>query len=495
MPRFEIRHRATAPRHVLLFPALAALTAIGASCGGGEPGGPGGGPAGTPEPQDTSHSPFDPTVPENGTTCAPYPAAKATNGTKTYYRYRPTSGSISWMNSKTACEQVGGKLAVPTTSSENGTILGLNSGKELWIGLFQPWNQTSVGANWQTVDGAALGSFHPWGSGQPNDSDGTENNGQNCTYMFHGTGTDNGKWNDWPCYQNWDFDYVCEFSSAPGTCSTTSCQLATGASTYSCTTCSLAANTTATTTVNANGCPVLTRNTSGCSSSRTGLSGYWLKFSCNVTLSVSNGVVTATAHGQPDYKSSYYPTTDACYEIWSGDNAHNPYDLSSQNYTLYFPSSTPAAPTGSGTSMSNHSVVGLAVNGVPIYGNFAAPGDDIYFEAVSFDRCQGHPESAGQYHYHAEPNVITNDDANFVGVMRDGYPIYGRKDADGTYPTLDSFGGHSGTTPDSTTSVYHYHVNQQTSTNSGTLGQTQWFLTTGTWAGSPGVCTSGCNDP
>ena len=77
--------------------------------------------------------------------------------------------------------------------------------------------------------------------------------------------------------------------------------------------------------------------------------------------------------------------------------------------------------------------------------------------------------------------------------MRDGYPIYGRKDPDGSLPTLDPYGGHTGVTLESpSTPVYHYHVNEQTSTNPGTLGQKQWFLTTGTFRGTPGTCSGGC---
>src|SRR4051812_39198947 len=56
----------------------------------------------------------------------------------------------------------------------------------------------------------------------------------------------------------------------------------------------------------------------------------------------------------------------------------------------------------------------------------------------------GHPQGTGIYHYHSEPYALSYDDGNFIGVMRDGYAIYGRKDADGTYPTVDMYGGHTG---------------------------------------------------
>jgi len=44
--------------------------------------------------------------------------------------------------------------------------------------------------------------------------------------------------------------------------------------------------------------------------------------------------------------------------------------------------------------------------------------------------------------------------------MADGFLLYGRREADGSYPTdLDASGGHFGTTPHSDgVEIYHYHV-------------------------------------
>lgn len=254
-------------------------------------------------------------------------------------------------------------------------------------------------------------------------------------------------------------------------------------------TCTLTANTTETATVSPKGCHVLTRDTSSCDAARkaAGLSGYWLKFSCRVALSKPSATtVRAAADGQPDYKSFYFATTSACYETYSG-GVRNPNSIAAQQYMLDFP----VSPNTTATPMRG-AVVGLALNGVPIFGNFAAPGDDIYQEAMTFDRCGAHPQMTGQYHYHSEPYALSYDDSNFIGVMRDGYPIYGRRDPDGSRPTLDTYGGHTGTTVDSpATAVYHYHVNEQTSTGANTAGQKQWFLTTGTFRGTPPACT-GC---
>ena len=254
--------------------------------------------------------------------------------------------------------------------------------------------------------------------------------------------------------------------------------------------CDLAASTSPTDTVNAAGCHVLSRDASACADARKaqGLSGFWLKFSCRVSLSSTGGVVKAAADGQPDYETNYYPTSNACHEDYPG-GMQNPNLIYPKNYVIQFPLAQDMNPQ----PMMGVAVVGLAVNGVPIFGAFAAPGDDIYTEAMTFDRCGGHPQMQGAYHYHSEPHAISSDDNHFIGVMRDGYPVYGRKDADGTYPTLDAYGGHTGVTLDSPdTAVYHYHVNEQTSTTPGTAGQKQWFLTKGGFRGTPAPCGS-CN--
>ncbi|MDQ3234767.1 MAG: YHYH protein [Pseudobdellovibrionaceae bacterium] len=254
------------------------------------------------------------------------------------------------------------------------------------------------------------------------------------------------------------------------------------------TSCALTANTTAASTANSYGCSVLTRDTSSCQASRTaqGLSGYWLKFSCRVTLTKSGANVQISTDSRPDTKSQYYATTDACYEAFSATGRKtNPSKISAQTLLVTVPMT--GAKAASTTTVSG-ATIGVAVSGVSIFGNFAAPGDDIYDEAATFDKCEGHPQGTGNYHFHSEPTAITQADSAFVGVMRDGLPIYGRLDTDGTTPTLDAAGGHTGVTVDSpSTAVYHYHVNLQTN---GT--DSAYFISKGSYAGTVGTCT-GCN--
>jgi hypothetical protein len=215
------------------------------------------------------------------------------------------------------------------------------------------------------------------------------------------------------------------------------------------------------------------------SRSSQGLAGAWLRFSCRVALSKSGSAVTAASDSEPDYLSNYFPTTSPCWASYT-TQFPDPNQIAAQSLTVQ----APLAPTTTNTKMGL-GPVGMAVNGVAIFDNQAAPGDDIFKEAGSFDRCGGHPAPGGVYHYHGEPYALSYDDANLIGVLRDGYFVYGRRDADGSMPTLDARGGHVGATPDSASPVYHYHLNLQVSTNAGTAGEMQWFLTTGTYEGAP----------
>ena len=74
--------------------------------------------------------------------------------------------------------------------------------------------------------------------------------------------------------------------------------------------------------------------------------------------------------------------------------------------------------------------VGYALNGVAIYNALDADGRDAVAHEVQ-DSCDGHPQGAGQYHYHGPspcmPNVRRNN--TVVGYALDGFPITSCYDA------------------------------------------------------------------
>ncbi|HVH41099.1 MAG TPA: YHYH protein, partial [Labilithrix sp.] len=161
--------------------------------------------------------------------------------------------------------------------------------------------------------------------------------------------------------------------------------------------CSLTDHTTPTTSVSDLGCAVLARDTTPCEASRksAGLSGFWLKLSCRVALSIAGSEVIATSDNRPDYTSNYFPANDPCHETFT-KTKQNPNVIAAKSLEIHFP----RAPAVQQQQMKS-AIVGLALNGVAIFGNFAAPGDDIYLEAETFDRCNAHPQMSGVYHYHS----------------------------------------------------------------------------------------------
>ena len=263
---------------------------------------------------------------------------------------------------------------------------------------------------------------------------------------------------------------------------------------------------TATSTVT-NSCTLVSRDTSSCQTARTalGLSGNWLKFSCNVTLGLADAsgnsttnyaaatYVTVTFVDLPDYSSNYYVSGTYSFTANSSSvggsfsslsNTYspsypNPSNIAQQSITMNIPI-TPSHWTT--TQAMDLGQIGVSINGVALYSNLASGSDSIYTEESSFDQCKGHPssENGGTYHYHSEPYSISYNDNNLIGVMRDGYFIFGRKDYNGTDVSatwtsstnlasstgtdmLYIYGGHTGVDPQlGTGSSFHYHLTQFT---------------------------------
>ena len=278
-------------------------------------------------------------------------------------------------------------------------------------------------------------------------------------------------------------------------------------------------------------CSKVTRSTTACQSARTalGLSGNWLAFSCNVVLGLATSslasttsyasatYVTVTTVDLPDHTSNYFPTTGTYSFTANGTTIAGNYSSMYTAYTTSYPDPStiasqsivmyiPITPAYSGSQQMSAGSVGISIDGVPIFNNLADATDNIFAEAGSFDTCQGHPAN-GKFHYHSEPYAISYNDSNLIGVMRDGYFLYGRQDYSGTTPgstanmtlktsTMYIYGGHTGTDPlTNSGSTFHYHLSEwkgcydeSNGTKSADDGETydsfQTSPATGTCAGS-----------
>ena len=174
--------------------------------------------------------------------------------------------------------------------------------------------------------------------------------------------------------------------------------------------------------------------------------------------------VTIKFNALPDHKSIYYPTTNPLYEFFSGTTfgggtfTKNPNTIATQLVTLKIPVNPVVAATHAATPMG---VMGVALNGVPLFNQYAAGGSPLTGEINSFDQGWGHPQMTGMYHYHVEPLYLTTVKAtksSLMGFLLDGFPVYGPKEESGLDPTgLDVYHGHTHATVDYPSGIYHYH--------------------------------------
>lgn len=115
-------------------------------------------------------------------------------------------------------------------------------------------------------------------------------------------------------------------------------------------------------------------------------------------------------------------------------------------------------------------VIGIALTGGVLFNALDAPGRDAVATEL-FDRCEGHPERNGRYHYHYHSPCFDQGEAHthspLIGYALDGFGIYGWRDQGGVYISngnLDECHGHKGLVPAGNGGVateYHYHMNHE----------------------------------
>lgn len=176
--------------------------------------------------------------------------------------------------------------------------------------------------------------------------------------------------------------------------------------------------------------------------------------------------ITIKTNGLPDHKSVYYPTSNALYESFSGTTfgntnfAKNPNTIATQSLTFKIPAYPKQAINHASTPLGP---IGVSLNGVPFFNQYAAMNAPLTNEMTSFDKYWGHPQQSGQYHYHVEPLYLTTVKASksaLLGFLLDGFPVYGPEE-NGTVVTnamLDAYHGHVSVTADYPNGIYHYHI-------------------------------------
>jgi hypothetical protein len=182
----------------------------------------------------------------------------------------------------------------------------------------------------------------------------------------------------------------------------------------------------------------------------------------NLTIYIDGEEVVIESNGLPNHTSPYWSSTHALYvaPTVTTTQAMAPGNIDdfSGSYTLRIPVSPEKATSSSATGLG---AIGIAVSGSMIYNDEEGGNLPLSSAAVSLDYTGAHtgPQS---YHYHLEPTAWSDDDGELIGIMSDGFFIYGRKDYDGNYPTdLDESGGHFGPTTHNPDGEYHYHIQNE----------------------------------
>jgi YHYH protein len=176
--------------------------------------------------------------------------------------------------------------------------------------------------------------------------------------------------------------------------------------------------------------------------------------------------ITIKTSGAPDHKSVYYPTGNVLYEAFSGTTfggntfSKNPNFISAQNYTFKIPLNPQVNAAHSATPLG---AIGVSLNGVAFFNQYAGPNQPLTNEVVSFDKYWGHPSPTYEYHYHVEPLYLTTVKATkstLLGFLLDGFPVYGPEENNATVTNamLDAYHGHTAVTADYPNGIYHYHI-------------------------------------
>lgn len=176
--------------------------------------------------------------------------------------------------------------------------------------------------------------------------------------------------------------------------------------------------------------------------------------------------ITIKSTGVPDHKSVYYATSNSLYESFSGSTFggytfnKNPNSIATQSFTFKIPLNPSVATNHSATPLG---AIGVALNGVAIFNQYAGPNQPLTNEVTSFDQYWGHPQLTGTYHYHVEPLYLTTVKASksaLLGFLLDGFPVYGPQENNVTVTNamLDAYHGHTSATTDYPNGIYHYHI-------------------------------------
>ncbi len=177
----------------------------------------------------------------------------------------------------------------------------------------------------------------------------------------------------------------------------------------------------------------------------------------NTDISIDGSEVLIESNGLPNHTSPYWGSDHPLYTEPTVAVGLAPGNIEEFGglISLRLPTSPQLADSTTATGLG---AIGIAVSGSVIYNDQEGPNIPLEGAVMSLDYTGAHtgPQS---YHYHLEPTAWSFDDTALIGVISDGFFLYGRRCVDDEYPDdLDTSGGHTAQTPHNTEGEYHYHI-------------------------------------
>jgi hypothetical protein len=184
-----------------------------------------------------------------------------------------------------------------------------------------------------------------------------------------------------------------------------------------------------------------------------------------ITVKVEGSERVVRANNLPTHATGEFP-------IRAGSTAYeydrNPNRISEQTVLLRLPAQPKPAAQAGCVPMG---MIGFALTGTAIFNAFDLAGRDAPAYEIQ-DRCNGHPERGGTYHYHDWSPCIKDEagaqgkHSDVVGFILDGFPIYGPRGENGVElknTDLDECHGHTHNVQldGKTVRTYHYHFTQE----------------------------------
>jgi YHYH protein len=130
-----------------------------------------------------------------------------------------------------------------------------------------------------------------------------------------------------------------------------------------------------------------------------------------------------TTNDFPNHATGTFPIppTDEGYQY-----DRNPNHIAEHNITIDLPADPALAPAPSCAP----GAIGILITGAVLFNALDAPGRDAVAHEVQ-DKCQGHPQESGVYHYHSITTCLddkreADGSSALVGYAIDGFGIYGR---------------------------------------------------------------------